>query len=312
MNPVKLRLSAFVYFFLASFALLADPVDSLRALQTAQNFYATRQPDLSATQKTNLTFRLSQKRPLQNPTTDKSGTEEFLYYVFNVGDNNGFVIVSADDAAHPILGYSTTGYFETENQPSHVASWMQTYASQLQEIKDKRLKTTPEITREWQEIREGLLPAINKAAVVGPLITTKWHQEPYYNNWCPPNGGSERSVTGCVATAMAQIMKYHNHPNRGSGFKDYWHNVYGTIFANFDTSYDWLSMPNSLNFFSSPNAKNSVAKLINHCGVSVSMNYGLRVSGIPSNEMSRVVFALKNYFNYSDAVREVARSNYSD
>lgn len=306
MNAV-LRVITLILSLLIPFFVSANPVDSLRALLIAQKFYANRLPDLSASQKAALPFRLSQKRPLLNPKTDKTNTN-FLYYIFNVGDSNGFVIVAGDDAAHPILGYSTTGYFETENQPSHVASWMQTYADQLQEIKDKRLTTTPEITKEWQDIRDELLQKSTVSPVVGPLLSTKWDQSPYYNDQCPYDG-SRRSVTGCVATAMAQIMKYHNHPNRGSGFHEYKHQRLGWISADFNTGYDWGSMPNSLSWLSSSASKNSIAKLMYHCGVSLDMNYGANSSATPTYN---VPYALASYFYYASSVQFVNKSSYSE
>jgi len=138
-------------------------------------------------------------------------------------------------------------------------------------------------------------------------MTTTWSQSPYYNALCP--GGS---VSGCVATAMAQIMKYWNYPAQGSGFHSYNHPNYGTLSANFGgTTYQWSSMPNSVN-----SSNNAVATLMYHCGVSVDMNYSPNLSGAyvvssasPVQHCSE--YAFKTYFGYESSLQGVERRHYS-
>lgn len=140
-----------------------------------------------------------------------------------------------------------------------------------------------------------------------PLMTTKWNQSPYYNALCPAN-----SVTGCVATAMAQIMKYWNYPAKGTGFHSYNHPTYGTLSANFGgTTYQWSSMPNTVN-----SANNAVATLMYHCGVSVNMDYSPQSSGayvIQDSPTPQACseYALKTYFGYRSTLQGVQRNNYN-
>ena len=166
---------------------------------------------------------------------------------------------------------------------------------------------------------------------VQPLVTTKWGQAPYVNDQCPldeENGIEQngyRAVTGCPATAMAQIMKYWNYPEQGTGFKSYDHQTYGTLSANFGgTYYNWNSMTTYVN---TPNE--AVAKLMYHCGVAVEMGYGPQESGsyviegyTPSIEQT-CENAYKTYFGYDpDSMQGIIRSytngtgdfivNYSD
>lgn len=137
--------------------IFADPVDSLRALSIAQKFYATKAPILKSGRQQNLNFSLSQKLEYvsnQNSVRQgrKSAGKEYLYYVFNVENDGGFVIVAGDDASYPIIGYGTQGRFETANQPSNLKGWMQWYVQQLIEIKDKSLNADKEIETTWSNI----------------------------------------------------------------------------------------------------------------------------------------------------------------
>lgn len=134
---------------------------------------------------------------------------------------------------------------------------------------------------------------------VNPLISTKWGQGNPYNALCPAN-----TLVGCGAVAMAQVMKYWNHPNTGSGSHSYYHSTYGTLSANFGaTTYNWGSMPNSISSINT-----AIATLMYHCGVSVDMDYGVSSS---SSSPSNLDNALINYFKYSQSASWKWVSNYS-
>ncbi len=235
--------------------------------------------------------------------------ENPYYFIFNVNDNDGFVIISGDDATLPVLGYSYKGKIETGNLPHAFIKWMEEYKKQIKYIRANNIAQTDEIKAKWQTLKtDTRYKSGNEIQSVNPLLTSTWNQSPYYNNMCPKK--SERAVTGCVATAMAQIMKYHNHPYQGSGFHSYVEDDYGTLFANFGiTEYDWSNMPNWLDSYSSSTEIDAVATLMYHCGVSVEMNYGVDVSSISSLEP--VTNALKNYFQYENTVAFVKRSDYN-
>ncbi|MBK8339451.1 MAG: C10 family peptidase [Flavobacteriales bacterium] len=231
-----------------------------------------------------------------------------FYRVYDV-DGQGFVVVAGDDAVKPILAYSTELPFPSATMPMHVAKWFEGYRSEIRDAVINGAQAVPEVAQSWQELVAGTLTSRTGERAVNPLMTTLWDQQPHVNALCP--GGS---VTGCVATAMAQVMKYHNHPAQGSGFHSYNEAQYGTLSANFGaTTYDWGAMPNVV---SSPNT--AVATLMYHCGVGVDMDYSPQVSGAwmieshspGTNHNSE--YALKNYFGYDPSMQGVPRANYSD
>ncbi|MCX6226583.1 MAG: thiol protease/hemagglutinin PrtT [Bacteroidia bacterium] len=231
-----------------------------------------------------------------------------FFYVFNTG-SIGFVIVAGDDNATPILGYSHQGTFEPDNLPQNVAKWLEGYKSEIRYIIENNIQATDEISEEWENLSKNIYPYTSATGVSGvnPLMQTLWNQAPFYNDLCP-----DGSVTGCVATAMAQIMKYWNYPATGSGFHSYNHEAYGTLSANFgSTTYQWSSMPNSVN-----SSNTAVATLMYQVGVSVDMSYSPEVSGAyVISAQSPVIncseYALKTYFGYKGTLQGVQRVNYN-
>ena len=226
-------------------------------------------------------------------------------YIFNAAQ--GFVVMSADDCAQPILGYSLTGRFVAENMPTNVRGWLQGYNDEIQYAIDNKLKATAETTNLWKDLIGGNSKAAKTTTVVDNLLTTIWDQDPYYNDMCPYDSqAGELTVTGCVATAMAQIMKYWEHPIHGTGSHSYTHDTYGVLSANFgNTTYNWDNMPNSIS-----SANSSIAQLMYHCGVSVDMDYDIAVNGGSAAATADVAYALKNYFGYQQSTFKY-KSNYA-
>jgi hypothetical protein len=215
-------------------------------------------------------------------------------YIFN--GNPGFVVMAADDCVQPILGYSLTGKFVAENMPTNVSGWLQGYNDEIQYAIDNKLKATSETTKLWKELIDGNSKAAKATVIVDALIQTTWDQDPGYNDLCPYDyNANELTVTGCVATAMAQIMRYWEYPSHGVGSNSYTpstHPEYGVQSVNFaQATYDWTAMP-----LHSSSAE--IAKLMYHCGVSVNMDYNIAANGGSSAYNTALVPALKNYFNY--------------
>ncbi len=253
--------------------------------------------------------------------TEVSGTNEALYYVFNVNENDGFVIVSADDAAIPVLGYSNTGSYVAENLPPQLSYWMDSYKQQIVSIKANNLPSALEAKNQWQSYRNSISSSNNigartngtLAAIVGPLLKTNWDQAPYYNDLCPVTGG-KKALVGCVATAMAQIMKYWAYPSVGISTYQYVWNPYGLIGAQFDTShYNWSAMPAKLSA-----ANDALAELMYDCGVAVEMQYGTTVSNaallsVDDPGSSSAQYAYANFFNYNaKTLQGIIKTNYTD
>lgn len=237
-------------------------------------------------------------------------------YIFNC--NSGFVIVSADDAAKPILGYSQQGTFDPENIPANTREWLNGYNREIQYAIDSNIEAGNVTREDWNRLRNGLGLEAKSTRSVSQLLTTTWNQAPYYNNLCPyDEEAGELSVTGCVATAMAQVMKYWNWPLQGTGSHSYTcdeHPEYGTLSADFgNTTYDWNNMPDMLTEGSSSTEINAVATLMYHCGISVEMMYSASASGAYTITYEGQLEyctenALRDYFGYSDDLHGEYRS----
>lgn len=288
----------------------STPVSIETARTVATNFWETR------TGNTN---------PVFQEVSNDLGLENM--YVFITKDNDGFVIVSANDVAIPILGYSFyNGIRRDESIPLNMFKWLNHYSDEIKALAATNNTADTETAAKWNTlISNNPSTKNNGTKAVAPLITTMWNQTAPYNNKCPydkdGSGHSIRAVTGCVATAMAQVMKFWEWPIKGTGSKTY--TCYSlspnattrTISADFDTVYKWSIMPNGgMNGYNdianswTATQKNAVALLMFHCGVSVNMSYSYQSSGaIQSN----VVTALKNYFYYSTSSYK-SKSQYSD
>ncbi len=239
--------------------------------------------------------------------TSQTANENAYYYIFNIEKNNGFVIVSGDDRAKDILGYSDSGSFPTENMPENFRNWMAFYEKEL-----KALASIPDTSI----VSSTNIPAkINTnafATSINPLLgTIKWDQSAPYNILCPFIG-SKQAPTGCVATAMAQIMKYHQWPLAGAGAKTYKpYEVDDPLTVDFSkATYDWANMANTYDGYSSTAIQDTaVATLMYHCGVAVSMEYSAYSSSAYSNDIPA---ALSTYFGYDENAQLYVRDYYSE
>ena len=221
-------------------------------------------------------------------------------YIFST--ENSFVVMAADDCVKPILGYSLTNTFIAEEMPENISSWLLGYSDEIQWAIDNKQRATSEIAQQWKDLVVGKTDTAKADAVVGPLIQTKWNQRSPYNDLCPSG-----TVTGCVATAMAQVMKFWEHPTMGTDSHSYtWNNQ--TLSADFGaTTYDWDNMTNTYNSSSNETQKLAVATLMYHCGVSVEMKYNTSSSAKTYDVMS----ALQTYFSYAPCMRYKSKNGYS-
>ena len=143
------------------------------------------------------------------PGVDLNVAEMGDIYLFTPVDGPGFVLVAADDCVRPVLAYSRDGAFDPKTMPDHVADWISAYNREIASLREAGATPSAAVQALWEQ-----LPDVNET--VAPLMTTQWNQSPYYNNRCPVSPTNSRhAVTGCVATAMAQVMKYWNHPAVG-------------------------------------------------------------------------------------------------
>jgi len=219
-----------------------------------------------------------QKAPAKRMVLKKAAVvEENQFYIYENADGEGWVMVAANDVVRPILAYSETGHFRTDNMPRNVKGWLQSYNKQIKHVEQNYPVASEEIQQEWKKLRSGARQA-KASVVVSPLIKTGWDQDAPYWNLCPQKG-SNYCYTGCVATAMAQVMNYWQWPKQGTGSHSVKYNgkTYTADFAN--TTYDWSNMKNSYSGSSTSAQKTAVATLMLHCGIAVDMQYGTSSEG---------------------------------
>ncbi len=252
---------------------------------------------------------VSDATTVYRPTSAINGIDATSFYVFNVNPT-GFVIVSADDRVQPILGYSRETVFNYDSQNRNVVYWMNGYQQEINYAIQNNVTPAAETKEKWDELISRKGSRVAKTTSVGPLLTTKWNQSPYFNDLCPYDVLQRaHAVTGCVATAMAQVMKYWNWPVVGCGSHTYQHVLYGPQTVNFGaTKYQWDAMRDSLG-----GPDTAVATLMYSAGVSVDMQYGVDGSGawvIPGDSMQTNItsYALQTYFHYKPSLTSVARS----
>lgn len=289
---MKKRIQCLIMLLSIFMAAKANPVDETQAREVGYKF-------LNATQKMNV----KNTDALRLVKTYRCETGEAAFYVFNT--DTGYVIVSADDCATPILGYSYEGPFDLENVPVQMQDYLNEFLEQIEYGVVNHIAANEIIAAQWERVKTtGRIKDGRDDREVLPLLKEKWNQRCGYNYYCPEDTTSNacgHAVTGCVATAMAQIMHYWKYPETGQGSHSYIplsHPEYGEQFVDFSaTTYDWDNMPNWFNSNSSETEIDAVATLMWHCGVSVDMNYGPFTSSAYS---SKVGPALVNHFKYSN------------
>ena len=236
------------------------------------------------------------------------------FYIFNFSDNKGFIIVSADDKVLPILGYSFDESFDIDKAPANVLGWLKKYDDEITKIINENSIL---IHPEWDKLISNT-NNLKRGAIsqIAPLLKTTWNQNPIYNDSCPKDVlTNSLSVTGCVATAMAQTMKYWNYPSKGMGSNQYTLSSIGTLKANFTKSvYRWNDMPASISSTSPTYSKSAVAQLMRDCGYSVNMQYSSEGSGawVFGRDTPTAEYALINNFGYSSSMTSLQKTDFTD
>ena len=233
-----------------------------------------------------------------------------LLYIYNTGENDGFVVVSGSDKASNILGYAHTGTFDANKIPDGLNFWLNGFAEEI-----KLLEESPELfSIDGSFSNETKIKAPSSilfSSSISPLLGgIKWNQGEPYNNLCPviPTT-SKLSVTGCVATGMAQVMKYHQWPVNGTGSNSYTTETHKIpLSVDFSTTtYDWANMTHVYNVSSTETQKTAIATLMYHCGVATNMNYD-ESSGTTTLEMAT---ALIDHFGYDPNLNLLKRDFYT-
>lgn len=208
-------------------------------------------------------------------------------HILNASDGKGFVVVSGDDRIMPVLAYSDNGQFDPQTAPES-ALWL---ISEYQKAIEAMTPDAPAAQRRLPRKNP-----VKRSPSVEPLLSTQWGQGDPYNNQCPSIGGIN-TLTGCVATAMAQVVNYENKTSTVAAVPEYWYeNGYAEGLPSREFSFGNLS-------------EADIAWLMRYCGQSVEMSYGIDASGA---ESEKVPNALRNYFGWEDEVNLLKREDYND
>lgn len=235
--------------------------------------------------------------PLRMATS--AGTETVPYYVFNDAQGKGFVIIASDDCVEPVIGYADHGSFDERSMPDNMRSWLQSVGEMMEIAKNSASVTATASLSPRRSTTRG-------TAVAAPLIKTKWDQSAPYNTMLK----RPDVLTCCVATAMAQIMNYHQWPVQGSGSSDYISasqlmppistETVGRVTVDLNNKYDWdnmLDVYDATVGYTQEQA-DAVALLMRDCGAAIRVQYGASVSSAYDSD---ACLALNRNFGYRTA-----------
>ena len=236
------------------------------------------------------------------------------YYVFPNANSKGFTIVSGDDRLPEIVGYSSQGSYDENNLPEGFVSFMEAYQNLYNKVNlgdAEALKNLAEI-KAWRNKKNA--SAASTSAVAPLLGNIEWDQTSPYNNMCPKYDSVHVAATGCVATAMAQVMAYYKYPKQLKadipGYVNRWNGIPMEIpnITREEGIYDWDNMLPKYNkeANATQQQKDAVAKLMYHCGAAVRMSYGPESGAAVSSSK------LAKYFGYdADLMMDLSRSSFT-
>lgn len=278
----------------ASINLMAEPITQQQALQKARSFFTAH--GISISQKTKVL-----RAPGMTSVADK---ELSPYYVVNA-DKGGYVVISGDDRTETVLGYSLSGTLDADNMPDNLKWWLQEYARQIEYIQKNGLSATNDT------------PKATDRDPIKPMLTTTWDQDDPYNNYCPTSN-NKRTYTGCVATAMAQVLysQYQRHPESMPTTIQQAIPSYTTRTLKISVpavsagaAIDWANMINDYSDLttSTQAQQEAVANLMLYCGTAVEMDYNLTGSGAYS---ASVPGAMTKYFGIDASAQAISHSDF--
>ena len=274
----------------AAIQIFAAPVDPERALEIANDFWASN----VSLKKSTRSRLVPTEGALKVSSRTASSKEHATYYVFTEAENNGFVIVSGDDRLNPIVGYSTNAV--SGETPPALTAWLEEYSNYV------------------DDIREGkAIPSQNNArqasSHIEPMLVTAWNQDKPYNNMCPMLDG-KRTYTGCGNTAAAQVMRFHKWPASPIADIEWNNNITGEIeFCELTSHvYDWDNMLYNYTSDYSETEADAVALLMADLGKATQSSYMQEVTG---NNAPNILHALVHVFNYSPEAFVAERNCYT-
>lgn len=296
------KLFIFTAMLLSSLGLYAQPRSESQALEVAKEFFSQK---VSAHETALEVVPAQAIRDGIRKVSPKTSTSLSLgCYVINDEANGRFVIVSADERMYEILGYSEEGAFNPDDCPPGLLDLIDDFNQEYDAMVSGKMEIPAR--------------ALEKAsyATIEPFIKTKWDQQSPYFNKCPkdPKDTSTRCYTGCVATAMAQVMKYFGYPEHGMGSTSYTTDTYGIeLSMDFETTtFNYSKMTNKYSSSSTTAQKDAVALLMRACGIATHMDYGGKKAGGSGTPHYRCAYALTEIFGYNPNIRYLLKADYSD
>ncbi len=300
------RLFVILSLFVAIVA-MAGPVDKKQAMQEAAAFLKNH--SLTVDNKADGQAQTAETVRLTDVSATLPMGEKAPFYIINIGDQQGFVIVSGDDRTNPILGYSDEGAFDANRMPANMRYWLDCYAQQLNVLAEMDDTQAARVLRAPRRDRVGTHNSI------APLITTKWDQATPYWNECPQfmnsddeADGYELAYTGCVATSMSQIMYFYKQPEATTVTIPSYTFTYGTelmgqygtatMEALEPTTFDWAHMRETYTGAEPEEYTSAVAHLMYYVGCSVKMQYGISASGAYTDDIPKGF----SYFGYGSKI----------
>ena len=249
-----------------------------------------------------------------NPEKDKTQ----LFYIFNVSNDKGWIIVSSHRAIIPVLAYSFNGNFDYVHLHPGLELILDSYHKGIKYAYETNMHVSEEVGSEWEYLKNFVPGQSLKQIKSGtPLLEdVLWRQSWPYNALCPENDDLEgeqyngHSAVGCVALSTAMVMKHYGWPETGEG--SYTHTSsanggHGDITINFSQeTYNWNNIPNSIGFYDPVNQ--DLAKLLFHVGAAVRSYWGPVGTG---SSIEHSAYALPNFFKYESNIQLLARNNYT-
>lgn len=292
---------------LSSLTVSADPVDLETAGKIASSY-------LQNPGEVNLVKRAS-RTEAKSRNMDKVVLQTSPYYIFSRGKGQGYVIVSGDDCLPEVLGYTESGDFDENNLPPQLKGMLDYYAGLVEEAQNKGENVSRKSAAYLKAHGPQLRTAVTRVDVA-PLMTTHWHQESPYNNNCPfMKGTKDRAMTGCVATAGAQVVYYFHKDNPDSLLSTTSTYSYGqapvTEIYKKGMPLKWGLMLDSYNSSRPAEYDEAVATFTAALGAATHLTYGVKEGDrSTSGQISDLVNTFSAYFRLS-GVCEYKSGNYS-
>lgn len=288
----------FLWFLFFSGIVLAGNVSEDQARQIAVSFWQSAPVTRGGIPSLQMVFH-------SEDLVTRSSVQSPAYYVFDNTGGPGFVIVAGDDVAMPVLGYSFEHEFSKDNLPANLKAWLEYMRDEVNEARRSGAKAESAVTRAWSQVEVGT-PVVE-------LETAKWNQMEPYNLLCPIVGG-ESTYTGCTATAVAIVMRYHQWPEKGVGTLPGYKISRGEVLPELPLghTYDWKNMPLEYPYLGYSQVEaNAVAVLMRDCGWMIFSDYGPIGSVGTMASSYDIPSGLKTYMGYDKKARIISRNGYS-